>query len=283
MPSISSWDHAKTSELDLRKLISSSLSVAPSLVPMLTCFSGLSKGTSSSSSVGAEDSLLPSLGTFVRVKQKSNSRKKITSTVYKLSIKPILELTQATFDTLKYNKDHFPRGRKIGTLVTDKLLLESGLLDYNPLVRPVEASRPNSELAMVCGFSSSVKRRLTADLKVEKERIANGVLLEEALRQHPDFDGFAKDFSDAGFKFLMKGIAADMPHLQIDLGDLKKRYAKKWASGLDGTPGPQSLVDKYARELDFDYSDTEDEDAPSQEPADVGTTQEEVPSQQGRS
>ncbi|XP_022152115.1 uncharacterized protein LOC111019905 [Momordica charantia] len=76
-----------------------------------------------------------------------------------VSIKPIPELDQATFDTLKFYKENFPKGRKIGTLVTDKLLLESGLLDYNPLVRPIEASRPNSELAMVCGFTGSVKRK----------------------------------------------------------------------------------------------------------------------------
>ncbi|XP_022152759.1 uncharacterized protein LOC111020403 [Momordica charantia] len=69
------------------------------------------------------------------------------------------ELTQASFDTLKYYKERFPRGRKVGTLVTDQLLLESGLLDYNPAVRPIESSRPNSELAMVCGFASSVKRK----------------------------------------------------------------------------------------------------------------------------
>ncbi|XP_022158122.1 uncharacterized protein LOC111024680 [Momordica charantia] len=63
-----------------------------------------------------------------------------------VSIRPVPELTQASFDTLKYYKERFPRGRKVGTLVTDELLLESGLLDYNPAVRPIESSRPNSEL-----------------------------------------------------------------------------------------------------------------------------------------
>ncbi|XP_022155343.1 uncharacterized protein LOC111022477 [Momordica charantia] len=76
-----------------------------------------------------------------------------------VSIRPVPELTQASFDTLKYYNEHFPRGRKVGTLVTDKLLLESGLLDYNPAVRPIESSRRNSELAMVCGFASNVKRK----------------------------------------------------------------------------------------------------------------------------
>ncbi|XP_022158594.1 uncharacterized protein LOC111025049 isoform X2 [Momordica charantia] len=72
-----------------------------------------------------------------------------------VSIRPIPELTQASFDTLKYYKDSFPKGRKIGTLVTNKLLLDFWLLDYNPLVRPIEASRPNSELAIVCGFPAA--------------------------------------------------------------------------------------------------------------------------------
>ena len=101
------------------------------------------------------------------------------------------------------------------------------------------------------------------------ERLSNGALLEESFRQHPEFDGFAKDFSDAGFKFLMKGIASDMPDLQIDLGGLKKRYAEQWASGPSGTPGPQALVDKYVRDLDSDYSDLEEDQ--------VGTTQEGAP------
>ncbi|XP_022150343.1 uncharacterized protein LOC111018538 [Momordica charantia] len=106
----------------------------------------------------------------------------------------------------------------------------------------------------------------TAELETAKERLSNGVLLEEAFRQHPDFDGFAKDFSDAGFKFLMKGIASDMPDLQIDLSGLKRRYAEKWASGPGGTPGPQALVDQYVRDLDSDYSDPEEDQ--------VGSTQE---------
>ncbi|XP_022152041.1 uncharacterized protein LOC111019851, partial [Momordica charantia] len=75
------------------------------------------------------------------------------------SIRPVPELMRASFDTLKYYKERFSRGRKVGTLVTDELLLESGLLDYNPAVRLIESSRPNSELAMVCGFASSVKRK----------------------------------------------------------------------------------------------------------------------------
>ncbi|XP_022152119.1 uncharacterized protein LOC111019909 [Momordica charantia] len=140
--------------------------------------------------------------------------------------------------------------------------------------------KEKDDLAQVLEGKDTSIGRLTAELKDLKERLTNGSLLEESFRQHLDFDGFAKDFSDAGFKFLMKGIAADMPHLQIDLSNLKKKYSEKWASGPNGTPGPQSLVVKYVRELDSDYSDMEEEDAPSQEPNEIGTTQEEVPSQQ---
>ncbi|XP_022147182.1 uncharacterized protein LOC111016193 [Momordica charantia] len=141
--------------------------------------------------------------------------------------------------------------------------------------------KEKDDLAQVLEKKDASIGRLTTELKDLKERLTDGALLEESFRQHPNFDGFAKDFSDAGFKFLMKGIAADMPHLQIDLSDLKKRYSENWASGPNGTPGPQSLVDKYVRELDSDYSDMEEEDAPSQEPTKVGTTQEEAPSQLG--
>lgn len=51
----------------------------------------------------------------------------------------------------------------------------------------------------------------------------------------------AKYFSDAGFRFLMKGIKETAPKLDLEL--IKLRYAEKWASGPNKTPGPQSLVD----------------------------------------
>lgn len=44
-------------------------------------------------------------------------------------------------------------------------------------------------------------KKLKAELELKKSKLCNGVLLEEAFRKHPDFDGFAKDFSDAGFRF----------------------------------------------------------------------------------
>lgn len=52
-------------------------------------------------------------------------------------------------------------------------------------------------------------------LELAESKLSNRVLLEDAFRQHPDFDGFAKDFSDAGFNFLMKGVKEVV--LELDL------------------------------------------------------------------
>lgn len=93
------------------------------------------------------------------------------------------ELMQSTFDVLKYYMDRFKGERKVGTLITDKLLHSSVLLDCNPLFVPVEATRSNSELgesvsnhlsphfvlnyfltffnpkAMVCVFANTAKHK----------------------------------------------------------------------------------------------------------------------------
>ncbi|XP_022155137.1 uncharacterized protein LOC111022278 [Momordica charantia] len=65
--------------------------------------------------------------------------------------------------------------------------------------------KEKDDLAQALEEKDALIGRLTIELKDTKERLTNGVLLEEAFKQHPDFDGFANDFSDAGFKFLMKG------------------------------------------------------------------------------
>lgn len=79
--------------------------------------------------------------------------------------------------------------------------------------------------------------KLKAELKLERSKLSNGVLLEETFRKHPDFDGFAKDFSDADFRFLMKGVR--VVALELDLEPIKLRYAEKWASSPNQTPGPR--------------------------------------------
>lgn len=63
-----------------------------------------------------------------------------------VTIKPMPQLSQSTFGILKFYKDKFKHDKKIGTLLTDKLLLASGLLHYNPLLVPSKAHRPNSNL-----------------------------------------------------------------------------------------------------------------------------------------
>lgn len=57
-------------------------------------------------------------------------------------------------------------------------------------------------------------------------RFQNSAFLEETFYKHPDFDGFAKDFSDMVFKFLMRGVAEVAPN--VDLAPFKKWYAEKW-------------------------------------------------------
>lgn len=106
-----------------------------------------------------------------------------------------------------------------------------------------------------------------------KSKLTNGVFLEEVFRLHPNFDGLAKDFSDAVFKFFMKGIKEVAP--EFDLEPIKRRYAEKWASGPNKTPGPQSLVDQYMRDLDSEAENDgeDDEEGLSQEGDAVGTTQ----------
>lgn len=84
--------------------------------------------------------------------------------------------------------------------------------------------------------------KLNVELEFEKSRLENEVLLEEAFRKHLDFDGFVKDFSDAGFRFLMKGVE-DIAS-EFDLEPIKLRYTEKWASGPNKSPGHQSLVDQ---------------------------------------
>lgn len=95
--------------------------------------------------------------------------------------------------------------------------------------------------------------KLNAELEQHNAKLSNGMLVEEVVRGHPDFDGFAKDFSDAGFKFLMKGIMEVV--LDFDLDPIKRRYAEKWASSPNKTPGAQSLEDKYVRDLNSEAGD----------------------------
>lgn len=93
--------------------------------------------------------------------------------------------------------------------------------------------------------------RLTVELQFEKDRLSNGVFLKETFRNSHNFDRFAKDFSDVGFKLLKKGVTAIAPDL--NLSDIKRKYVENWASGPHGTPGPQGLVDRYIREIYSDY------------------------------
>lgn len=55
-----------------------------------------------------------------------------------------------------------------------------------------------------------------AELELEKSKLSNNMLLDEAFRQHSDFDGFNKDFSDTGFKFLMRGIKETAPEFDLE-------------------------------------------------------------------
>lgn len=116
--------------------------------------------------------------------------------------------------------------------------------------------------------------KLKVEVEHYKSKLSNGVFLKEACQLHPDFDGFAKDFSDVGFKFLMKGIKEVAP--EFDLEPIKLRYAEKWASGPNKTPDPQSLVDRYLKDLNSEVEDDEDDDEEglSQEGDAAGTTQE---------
>ncbi|XP_022133633.1 BAHD acyltransferase At3g29680-like [Momordica charantia] len=59
-------------------------------------------------------------------------------------------------------------------------------------------------------------KHATAELEMVKERLSNGALLEESFRQHPDFDGFAKDFSDAGCNLFIKSWAHICKLLKTD-------------------------------------------------------------------
>lgn len=52
-----------------------------------------------------------------------------------------------------------------------------------------------------------------------KAELQNGEFLENTFRCHPHFDGFAKDFSYMGFKFLLIGVKDVAP--KLDLGPLK--------------------------------------------------------------
>lgn len=105
-----------------------------------------------------------------------------------------------------------------------------------------------------------IKDTLMLKAEVEKREVQlnNGVFLEEAFRAHPDFDGFVKDFSNVGFKFLMDGLKDVAPDL--DLGPIKLKYAEKWAFGSNGTPSPKDLVAMYLKDLDFESDEEEDED-----------------------
>lgn len=67
--------------------------------------------------------------------------------------------------------------------------------------------------------------KLKAELELERSKLSNGVLLEETFRQHPDFDYFAKDLSDVGFRFLMKSIKEVVR--EFDLEHIKLHYAEK--------------------------------------------------------
>lgn len=62
----------------------------------------------------------------------------------------------------------------------------------------------------------------------------------------------------------LKDMASD-----LDPEPIKLRYAEKWAQGPNGTPGPQSLVDRYLRDLS---SKAEEDDKELTQESDVVCT-----------
>lgn len=96
------------------------------------------------------------------------------------------------------------------------------------------------------------------DIEKWEARFQNSSFLEETFRKHPYFNGFAKGFSDAGFEFLMNGVAAVAP--EVDLVTFKQHYTAKWAVGPHDTSCLQGLVDCFMKELDSEYEDDSEED-----------------------
>lgn len=100
----------------------------------------------------------------------------------------------------------------------------------------IELMKRNDQI--ICGTKphQADMEKLKAELELDKSKLSNGMLLEEACRLHLDFDDFAKDFSDAGFKFLRREIKETAPEFAPE--PIKRWYAAKLATRPNRTPSP---------------------------------------------
>lgn len=143
-------------------------------------------------------------------------------------------------------------------------LVEEELGHNRDVLKASEATAKGLEVEKfdLLGHNSKFEEKLAEaldDVERWKTRFQNNAFLEETFQKHHDFDGFAKDFTDAGFKFLMMGVATMAP--EVDLLPFKRQYAAKSTVEPHDSSGPKDLVDHFVKELNSEYEDDGEEDA----------------------